>query len=326
MLFIIEALKISMKRVSMTCISILVFQYMNYYIKAYILTGVSGFFLTIYLSSKVKTSFYGHVRKIKQAILPSHSSSSCSIFDIGNVEFYDLSKDDVDTDLLNSMKDDCLNQLFSFIFNSASQSSLLSLFSIIGIEYLRSKFELSLLMSMFYCVGISFLICFGSSLSYSLHLANEWIEDLKAVKVKNSSIVPRQLLLVYNKKTNSVQKKEYICLWTSSNDTMINEIKIELKYLSSNFANNLTEIINIYTLNYLALSPDGPVNPIEVPTAKVYNFLITDYYNDEFKFSKALKVKGFRQLDAWNEFSIFPSVHLNKYSYKNIIKSSKKTN
>ncbi len=347
MLFVLGALKIACKQVIVTIVSIIIFQYANEFVKTNLLSGVPGFFLTIYLSNKIKGTVFRYAAKFKKAMFSKKSkkrSSADGAIDLTKLEYIDLSETPLDdlgikraalaTKIMDTMKADSQNQVFNYIFNASSHSSLFNLLTIIGVEYMRTNYDYSIAWAILYCVSFPFFICFGSSYAYASILSDEWqtaesqekpnvvVSIPAASVVANETKCPKKVLVVYNEDKSDAPDLldpahcDYVCLWTTHFDTEIRQTKVELKFLSSRFEGDLREIINNYIFKYVSLSNAAQIATYSTP--KIFNFHVPDYYDNELVFSRAIKEKGFKLVESWIEYTIFPLIHLKKHSYENV--------
>jgi hypothetical protein len=180
MVFLVNALAISFKRIIFSLFNIIIFRYVYEFIRTRLITGVMGFLLSMYACDYIRKFFNSQYTALKKRSAARTSTSTFHEFTSKNLESLVLDYDQFETltDLDNNNKHQlktkldtfkantklkCKNDLFDFIFNAATHSFLLSFATMIAIEYVQNKYELSVIQSILYCVTLPFIICFGSS-------------------------------------------------------------------------------------------------------------------------------------------------------------------
>lgn len=318
MVFLAKALIIGIKRIISTIVSILAFRYVYEFVKLWIMKGIPGFMLTIYLSNKVRDYMYRQYDRLKR------KSSKKAEFNFRNIEPMSLEynaldkmdNDPADQTAIDMFKKNaelsCKNDLFEYVFSAATNSSLFSFLTIIAIEYMQEKYNYSVLTSIIYCASIPFFICFGSSYRYSSVVCGEWLEMFKPneeVNVPNKR--SKQILMWYNKSEN--EEKDSICLWSTLYDTQTRITTVELKFASAAYTNNLGEIIDIFFLKYVDLNSEN--------SNEFYDIIVPDYYNVGQLFAARMKRLKLPNIESWTEFILFPMINfsVNIFSNKKLI-------
>ena len=270
-MLIIKALKAATSKVITTIINIILFRYLYSFVQIF-LSGFWAFLAVVYISPYFKAIFFSLFNKIKAQILPK-SAEFVSVFDKQKLDSVELNNDTNEASISQikdlfkkSMKSQTQNDIFNYIFTSSLHSSFLSLFTILAVEYIHTKYEYSLAESILYCVGVCFVVCFGSSMRYSLILSKEWLEFLDEAlndkkKSNNLSSKTKNTLIVYNKIKNPTEEpiNDFVCLWVSKYDSESKRTSIELKFLSSNYADNFTEIIEYYISKHMSIQIPLPI-------------------------------------------------------------------
>lgn len=172
MVFLAKAFVIGIKRIISTIFSILAFRYVYDFVKIWLIQGVPGFMLTIYLSNKVRDYINKQYYRLKKK---TDLKAGRKEFNFRNIESLSLEynalkktdNDPSDQNTIDLFKKNailsCKNDLFEYVFSAATNSSLFSFLTIIAIEYMQDKYKYSIITSILYCASIPFFICFGSS-------------------------------------------------------------------------------------------------------------------------------------------------------------------
>ncbi len=181
MVFLVNAIGISFKRIVSSLMNIIIFRYVYDFIRTRVITGVMGFILTMYACNYIRKFFnkqYTLLKKrsaarSKTIVFHEFASKNLQSLVVEYDQFENLpdlainSKNQELKTKLENFKANaiakCNNDLFDFIFNAATHSILLSFAIMISIEYVQSLYELGVIQSILYCVSIPFFICFGSS-------------------------------------------------------------------------------------------------------------------------------------------------------------------
>lgn len=189
MLLFTDAVKIATEKVIQSILNIFIFR--NIYSATRIwLSGFYAFFLTIYISSKLRALGVKIFRQAKNLLFPDLKKYDIE-FDKANLESINLAEPNQEQvqlidEFIKKNKENAQIDLFSCIFGSSSQSSLLNLFIFVAIEYLNDKYFENLLVSCLFCISIAFILCFGSSFRYSQIITQEWsdwLEELDSAKL-----------------------------------------------------------------------------------------------------------------------------------------------
>ena len=332
MLFIIDALKISVYRVIVTIINLFVFKTVYHFTKK-LLNGYWAFFGAIYFSAKVKSFLYSTFKSTQEKLLLKINPKFVQEkFDPRKLEAIDLKeiksipKAEIINNFLENVKNKSMKDLFSFIFRESSDSAMLSIITLFGIEYMSEIH--SILYSIFFVVGIAFVICLGSSLRYAFILINEWRSDLEQDLLKakdgldsNSKSNNKNILIAYNQTEGSEKSKntDYVCLWSSSYDQNENINYLRLKFFSTKYSDDFIEVVKFYGKNYLSVESNAQTSVDELEKEKSKKFknlriLVPEYYGRGF--GLVLKDNDFKQVESWKEFSIFPSISFEVASYQ----------
>ena len=303
---------------------------------------MAGFFLTIYIINNFQTFFFKLKTSIKKK-LNQPKPNEIGLFDAKNLssielEYKDIRKIAIEFDLYHR----CQRDLFSFIFNSGANSGFINFSTILMIEYIHSKYELSIPTSIFYCVTVAVIIIFGSSYRYSDIISKECLELLDVKRVNG-------WIGVYHGNSDGT-KKDLVCIWTCLFEGEKNEKKIECKFLSSKYSANLNDIIDYYASKHMKLEavalpqpqtdnkdkldnikddlnkPETKKENPEIVEKENYNLLWPDYYDMGLASSNKIKAIGFKLVSTWNEFNLFPGIKFKINSFSNQILSNKKTN
>jgi hypothetical protein len=256
MIIVLDAAKLAVEKVIGTILNIIVFRHTFAFTKEW-LNSYIAFFVTIYLVGKITGLVYYIYMRIRKALLPKSLPSDDETFEANYLESVNLSENDNRSKyatLIERMKFECVNNLFMYVFSSAMQSTIMSLGTIISIEYLNSNYEYTLIHALALCVSISFLICFASSMRYASVIGKEWTK--KSTDAAGDKNEETQALIVYNKskKQNAdVSEKDYVCLWISKLDSETKRHNVELKFLSSKYADNFLQIVEFYISKNMSL-------------------------------------------------------------------------
>lgn len=331
---------ISFTKVILSLINIFIFRFTFEIVQDWILNGMAGFFLTIYIINNLQTLILKLKKSIKKK-LNQPKPNEIGLFDAKNLssfelEYVGLRKIAFEYDLNHR----CKRDLFSLIFNSGANSVFLNFSTILIIEYIHNKYDLNIPISIFYCVSATVIIIFGSSYRYSDIIARECLKLLDSKRVNG-------WVCVFHRSSDET-KKDLVCIWTCLFESERNEKIIECKFLSSKYSSNLNEIIDHYASKYMKLETfplpklqkdneqtdkKDDLNKPEIKEYKSenvekenYNLLWPDYYDIGMASSNKIKAIGFKLATAWNEFNFFPGIKfkINSFSNKNI--NGKKNN
>lgn len=321
MLFLVDALKIATEKVIQSIINIFIFR--NVYSTTQIwLSGFYAFIATLYITSKIKSYGFKLFKRVKYSLVPDLEKYELK-FDKSCLESINLNDDlanrqDLINDFSKNCKQNSQNDLFSYIFGSSSQSSLLNLIVIIAIEYLNSNYFQNILLSTLCCVSLAFFICFGASFSYSSILSKEWSEALDELNSNtdksNSSLKSKKILFIYKRELNGATIKDYACLWWSKYDAHSKTIKVELKFLSSLYLNNIEDLLDHFVSNHMSLhetvEEQTQASLLVNDNKKIEKYCVSvpDYYDLGHVLSNRLKKMKFKSKDSWVEFRLFPLI------------------
>ena len=357
MIILSKAIKIAVEKVFSTIFNIVVFRNVYSFVQIW-LSGIYAFIAVIYITPYVKGAILAVISNIRATLAPkSLQEDKLNIFNkqsLNSVELNTTKETNssiatIQSSFLESMKTQSQIDLFSYIFTCSSKSSLLNLATIIGVEYVHSNYEYNIVHSILYCVSITFVICFGSSLRYSSILSNEWVAFLQGASPSSSSIkkIRKEILITYEKDISKANT-EFVCLWTSNYNEETKMENIELKFLSSKYSSHLKDLVEYYVENHLILKEKSETSNLAAETmadsqvqssqildrtsefeAKHYTLLLPDYYDDGMVLTNMAKKIGFKNTDSWKEFNIFPLIDIKIHSYTNYfidLKNKKKTN
>ena len=314
MLFVFDALKLSSKKVFLSILNIIVFRFIYDLISQWIMTGTGGLFLTIYVTNQVRGIMNNFYKSFKRSYYLK-KNKPYEEFDKKNLSSFETKLSGSTIKELDLDKK-CQKDLFSYIFNAGSNSSLINLVTIIGIEYIHNKYELSTPISILYCVSIAFVVIFGSSLRYSSVISKE---SLEFFETKNDLV---DLINIYY--TDSLENKELVCIWKSILDPKTTKRRLEIKFLSIKYATNLSDIIEYFSKNHMKLSSSETSIEGDTQEVEYYSVVIPDYYDIGLVFSNKIKSLGFKKLSSWTEFIMFPTLHLKLSTYANLSKQEEK--
>lgn len=335
MILLTEAFKIAFEKVLLSVFNIFLFRY-AYSLTLLYLSGFYAFIATIYLSSKVRLVLQSLFYKLKYKLAPN--SIENDKFDINQLRTVDLEDDSDETkkirdEFFKYIKSNSENHIFSHIFSSSSQSSIISLVTIISVEYIHKNYEFTQIEAIFYCISVAFVICFGASLRYTHILNKEWLELLNSLEKKdqkNGTHKMTHILCVYDRlittPSSDISKRtEFVCLWTIGKVDQ-NLKDVNLRFLSSNHAINLKELVNHFVKTFLIHQEqqneesqnNSGILPQTLKTTRNdnYDLLIPDYYDVGLVFSNTIRSFQFKVKETWKEFYVFPLVNfkVNKYS------------
>lgn len=291
---------------------------------------MAGFFLTIYLVNNIHKFLFNLTVSIKKSLIRPKPNEINS-FDINKVssselDYKDLKRIAHEFDLEHR----CQRDLFSFIFNSGANSAFLTVSTMILIEYIHNKYELSIPESIFYCVSVAVIIIFGASYRYSQVVAKECLELLDSRRVSDWHVL-------YHSNSEKT-KKDLVCIWTCFFEKEKNEKKIECKFISSKYSANLNNIIEFYASKHMKLETTPLPQPADnkeenkddttkkldttedkeqVVEKENYNLLWPDYYDIGLVSSNKIKAIGFKLAATWNEFNLFPGIKFKMNSFSN---------
>lgn len=337
---ITDALKIAIQKVFISIINIFIFRHVFSITKQW-LSGFFAFIATIFISNKIRTKGYEILRTIKFKAFPEWEKFEIK-FDKAKIDSISLINNSTNKEIIENFikteKKTFQNDLFSYIFGSASQSTILNLIIIIAIEYLNSKYFENIIFSLISCVGVAFVLCFGASFKYSSILSEEWsnlLQKIETDEIQKASYKSKKILYIYNREIGSEKRKEIIGLWWCQYDSHTKSIKVQLKFLSASYSEFLNEIVN----HFVTSNVNGSVNEEldstlltsnnqvqEEPKNEKYEFLVPDYYDNGLKFTNALRKLGFKKQDSWKEFKLFPSVDFKISLFNNSDFKKNKTN
>lgn len=342
MLMLLDALKIAIYRVSLSIVNIFLFRNVYSLCKMF-MGGFYAFVLTVYVSSKIRRKIRERYAVVREKMAKERGQKMFK-FDETSLQSIDLDQDlSTFQKFIDYVRKNSESDLFNCMFIASSESSLISLLTILGVEHLNSRYDLSLTMSIFYSVGVSFLLCFGSSFKYMQMLMAEWVIELETI-FSNSQTKKeqgeghsklRKILLTH---TNPFDKSvEYVGLWLSKYDSHRNANKVELKFLTPNYADYIQNLFNFYAKHHMKLEKlkenEENVELLQGErTNKIENYelYVPDYYNGGGHtklFEKQAKEMGFTSQESWTEFRLFPGVNFNINVYLNTGKQKKqKTN
>ena len=208
------AFAITMRKVIETILSIFLFRTIFHYVK--LLTGLWGlysFMIAIFINVQARKFFIRKYDFLKKKYFPKYVDtfsfdSKCLVgYDLktiispagGEASTSLLSSEDIKNlrvDLKN-LKNEMNDDLFEFIFKSATRSALINIFTLMFSEYLKNNYEISLLISVTICISLSFIISFVSSYNYTKILSKEWKETLEELENKNSKKKSNRKHIVY---------------------------------------------------------------------------------------------------------------------------------
>ena len=210
MIILKSAFLITLQRTFEIVLNIVIFRTTQDFVNN--ITGFSGIyslFLTIFINNKARQFIYYQQVNFKKIFFPKRFlkfdwkllvghdlnrifSTNCS--ETANEEVQSIRADFI------QLKNEMGNHIFEFIFKSATQSSLIILFTIIFSDYLKNNYGINIYTSFAICISFSFVISFVSSLNYAKILLIEWSELLNDLEKTNNN--RRLVLYVYGKSAN----------------------------------------------------------------------------------------------------------------------------
>jgi hypothetical protein len=312
-----DALKIALQKVSVSIYNIIVFR--NIY--SLVLSWLDGFFafvVTVYIVGKVKTfaqNFYTDVRRKVFLINKQKNLKQNGIdfeFDPKKLTCQQIDETNEQTLLACKSPE---TDLFNFIFGAASQSSLLNLVVIISIEYFNTKFKLGLALSIFYVVGLAFLLCFISSFRYMSLVAKK-----SSTNECGSRTNSRKYLIMYD-------GLDFVCFIRTTVDLNLPELSVELENFSAKYSNKIGEIVEFYAKNYCneagTLVQDEEHDRMVVVDR--FKFTFPDYYDPNYELTNMLRKLGYKKERSWVEFRVLPLCNLNSNVFTNSQSLNKKS-
>lgn len=320
MLFVFDALKISSEKIIVSIINIVVFRFILDCVQKWVLTGAAALFLTIYISGQARVIIFNNINKLRRK-LNRKSSNQIYDFDAKNLTSTQMKlNESINSDL--SLEPNCQKDLFYYIFNSSSNSALLNLITMISIEILHNKYQFTIIASIFYCVSVAFVVLFAAGYRYSSIVSKEYLNLSNSQK----STGLFDLICVYY--TDSSDRKELVCIWTSLLDHKTSKKTIELKFLSAKYASHLSNLTEFFASNQMklknAIQPAvGVETQMEEQVVEYYTVLIPDYYDIGLILSNTVKKLGFTQISSWTEFILFPGINFKINTFSNCLKDEK---
>lgn len=333
MVFLVNALALSIKRIIVSLINIILFRFVYEFVRSRLITGVMGFMIAMYSCDYIRKFAYKQYSALRKRTMLNSKNSKIHEFNPKNLESttvdynqFETLTDLADTPLkktLVSFKEHahakCKNDLFDFIFNAATHSFFLSFATMIGIEYVQSTYQYGVIVSILYCASLPFIVCFGSSYRYSSIVCEDWLEMFEPKQNRSHTFSKKsgQTLVFYNKSKQQVTgeevsteiAREFVCLWSSLYDVKTKVTTIELKFMSSAFADNLNEIVYYYLCRHVDMSSDT--------TNEYFDFVIADFYNTGSAFSNQVKKSKLQKLESWTEFILMPMINFSVSIYSN---------
>ena len=214
MIILKGAFAITLHRVIETILSIILFRTIFHWVK--VITGLWGlysFFIAIFINIKTRKFIISKYKFYKKKFFPKYVDTFefdskllvghdlnkivSSNAPITNTKGVSLTLEEVQSiraDFIQ-LKNEMGNHLFEFIFKSATQSSLINLFTMMFSEYLKNNYGISILTSLTICISLSFIISFVSSLNYTKMLLKEWNQLID--NIEKTSNNRRLILYVY---------------------------------------------------------------------------------------------------------------------------------
>ena len=321
MVFFTKALIVSIKRVILTLFNIVLFRYLLDFIQKCISEGALGFLITIYLSDKIKKAIYQKYQEVQKAA--AKKASPNSEYNINRFSILQLTVDfsecNLSPDFLSNAESSGHDDLFNYIFNSSTNSSLLNFLTIIGIEFLSNTYKINIFRAILYCVSMTFVICFGSSYRYASLISNEWKQDTKMFDREENC---KKIIFFYDRhgRANSEidsrfdDNKEFVCMWLIRFDPVSKISTVYLKYLSWNHSSNLSDIIHLFIEVYTNKMADQERD-------STWQMRAPDYYDQGLVFTSTTKQRQLKSVDSHIEFTLFPGVHFRVNIFENHLKS-----
>ena len=322
MLLLTDALRIALGKVAQSIVNIFIFRYM-FAVSKIFMQGFFGFIVTVFLMNKIKSfaiRFWTGVRR--NMLIKQGREEEAAEFDAKHFSRLDMDACNVPDDCVNStilttlcqvINKNSQSDLFSYIFSSASQSSLLSLLVILSIEHLNSSLQYNLIYSILYCVSLAFILAFGSSLRYMNLIGSGGARSEKSSSSSPSLLISRKHLVMY--------KQDFVCQVESSANLAEREITIEFKNLSANYSSRIDSLVVYYIKTHVNID-EGQENVISI--FDKCQVIVPDYYNFNFVFTNGLKKCGMTKTESWTEFRLCPLVDFGVSVFRNI--DSKKKN
>ena len=321
MVFLVKALIIALKRVILTLFNIVLFRYLLDFIQKWISEGAFGFIITIYLSDKIKKAIYQRYLEAQKAAAKKASPNTeynINRFSILHLTV-DLSECNLSPNFLSNAELSSRDDLFNYIFNAATNSSLLNFLTIIGIEFLCNTYKINIVQAILYCVSITFVICFGSSYRYASVISTEWQQDNKMFDREENC---KKIIFFYDRhgRVNSQidtrfdDNKEFVCMWLIRFDSASNISTVYLKYLAWNHSSNLSDIINLFIEIYTKKMADQESD-------STWQICAPDYYDQGLLFTNSAKQRNLKSVNSHTEFNLFPGVHFRVNIFENHLKS-----
>ena len=217
MIIIKNAISITLQRVCEIILNITLFGIVLNLVN--VTLGIHGFiliFISIYINDKARKFVFINYSFYKNKYFSKNIISTFE-FDRNLLEGHDLSKifssnssiavgesllsiDEIKSirSDFTQLKNDMGNHLFTFIFKSATQSSLITFVTIILSDYMKLNYGVSVFNSVSICISLSFIISFVSSLNYTKALLKEWNELLDEIENnENINSNRRHILYIY---------------------------------------------------------------------------------------------------------------------------------
>jgi hypothetical protein len=306
-----DALKIALQKVAYSIYNIIIFRNIYSFVLVWI-DGFFGFVVTVYLVGKLKSvvyNFYLDVRRrayfINKQKYPNREHNGIDFeFDAKKLTCQEIDSESEKT-LLKS-KQNLEADLFNFVFSSALQSSFLSLVVIIAIEYFSTKYELGLVLSIFYCVGLAFVLCFISTFRYMALIAN------KSNSNGNESKKLKKYVIMYD-------NVAFVCLVRATVDLALPELSVEFENMSAKYANQIGKVVEFYAKNNCKETDTfvEDENSNKMVVMDRFKFIFPDYYDLNNEFTSAMRTLGYKKDESWAEFRILPLCNLNVNVFTN---------
>ncbi|CAF0706264.1 unnamed protein product [Brachionus calyciflorus] len=334
MLMLTDALKIAFQKVFLSIANIFLFRNIFTIIK-YWLSGFYAFFVTIFITNKIRNWAFDLYTKVKFKLFPEWEKYEIK-FDKSKIDSINLIENKDESEIIENFiktnKETFQNDLFTYIFSSSSQSTVINLIAIIAIEYLNTNYFENIILSILTCVGVAFILCFGASFKYSSILTTEWsdiIQKISSSEIQKASHKSKKILFVYNRELDGRKFKDNVCLWWCNYDSHNKTVRVELKFLSAAYSNFVAEIISNFILVHILGQQNEGDNESSLLTSNnqtpstssnkndKFDILVPDYYDQSFVVTNALRKLGFKKQDSWKEFKLFPMVDFKISSFTN---------
>lgn len=330
MLILVDALKIALVKIAESVVNIFIFRNCLSIAKS-IVGGFWAFLLAIFISGRVRRFVYSKWDVVSRAFA-RESGRHIFKFDATSLESIDLNsggKHEQATleEFRAYVKKNSESDLFNCIFTATSQSSIILLLTVIGIEHLNNNLETSSLEAMLYCIIISFLLCFGSSFKYTQLVIADWLREFDAMLDDPTPPGHSKLNKILVTHKNPLDHKvEFVGLWLSKFDAKRNSTRVELRFLAPDFTDNVKDILDFYAKHHMHLAKtssdetDASSSDLLAVAAEKkqpverYELVIQDYYNGDAAskvFEKEAKAKGFESKESWTEYRSFACVNFN---------------